>query len=338
MGVPLAAEVGILPCIMVERVTDAGRSPGAVGEGGARRGGSVWEGLLTAASVSRLHIVAIAVMGCLTFGWALTGERPWLLAIVCGLDWFVVNLLNRVVDLAEDEENHIRGTGFVARHRRGVLFVGFSVLALSLVATLLWQPVLTPFRLGYHALGFSYNWRILPGGRRIKTLFFFKNTASATGFLLTVFGYPLSVAFWGRGGGGVLPDVTGSTVLAAAGFFFLFELSYEVIYDLRDAPGDAAAGVRSYPVVYGERGAVWIIDGLLASSLALAVGAYLAGTLPWRIAIMGAAPLLQVGVYKRMLRRGITSADCIGITWLGVALLGLYHLWVVFDLPGARGS
>ena len=46
------------------------------------------------------------------------------------------------------------------------------------------------------------------------------------------------------------------------------------------------------------------------------------------------APLLQLVLYKRALRRGITSADCIAITWIGVALLTAYHLWVLAGLPG----
>ena len=32
----------------------------------------------------------------------------------------------------------------------------------------------------------------------------------------------------------------------------MFELSYEVIYDLRDREGDALAGVRTYPVVAAD--------------------------------------------------------------------------------------
>ena len=32
----------------------------------------------------------------------------------------------------------------------------------------------------------AYNWPILPGRRRIKELYFFKNTASAAGFIITV--------------------------------------------------------------------------------------------------------------------------------------------------------
>jgi hypothetical protein len=33
----------------------------------------------------------------------------------------------------------------------------------------------------------------------------------------------------------------------------------------------------------------------------------------------------------------ITSGVCIGITWLGAVLLGLYHLWEALGLPGSGG-
>ena len=84
-----------------------------------------------------------------------------------------------------------------------------------------------------------------------------------------------------------------------------------------------------------EDGIVEIVDGLIVSSLAVLVGGWLAGPVPWRIAVMGAAPLLQLVIYKRALARGITSRDCVRITWLGAGLLVGYHLWVVAGLPGA---
>ncbi|HEY7954238.1 MAG TPA: UbiA family prenyltransferase [Polyangia bacterium] len=278
------------------------------------------------ATVSRLHIVAIAALGTFTFGWLLTGEHLWLLSAVCGLDWFLVNLLNRVVDLKEDRLNGIQGTDFVARHRRAILIGGFAVLFGSLAAFAFVAPAVLPLRVAYHLLGFAYNWPLFTGGRRLKQLYFWKNTASATGFLITVFGYPIALAGHARLG---WPGI-----FAAALFFFLFELSYEVIYDLRDAPGDQAAGVRSYPVVHGERGAVRIVDGLLiASMLAIALG-YASGILPWRVFIMIAAPIVQLVLYKRALRRGITAADCVALTWLGAALLVTYHVWIAVGLPG----
>jgi len=297
---------------------------------------SVAHAVHLALSVSRLHIVAIAALGCFTFGWAFTGRYPWLLAAVCALDWFLVNLLNRVVDQKEDLANAITGAEFAGRHRRGILGLGFSLLAGSLVLVHLIVPAVTPLRLAYHLLGMAYNWPLLPGRRRIKQLYFFKNTASATGFMITVFGYPLAHA--SASGVGLLPDVDLATILLSGIFFFFFELSYEVIYDLRDAPGDRQAGVRTYPVAHGERGAVRIIDALVISSMLVLGTGYLMGAVPWRIFIMIFAPALQLVLYKRALGRagGITSGDCIGLTWLGAALLAVYHVWVALDLPGAN--
>ena len=285
-----------------------------------------------AESVGRLHIVAIAALGTSTFGRLFTGHHPWLHAGVTALDWFLVNLLNRVVDLAEDEQNAIVGTAFVRAHRRAILALGVATLLASFVAVHLVAPEITLLRLGAHALGVAYNWPLYPGARRIKQLYFWKNTASATGFMLTVFGYPIAYA---TRHGGLAPTIHASTILFAGIYFFTFELSYEVIYDLRDAPGDAREGVRTYPVVHGERGASKIIDALLAISVAsLAIG-YALGAVPWRLFIMIVAPAIQLALYKRALRRGMTSADCVRLTWLGAGLLFVYHLWILAGLPGA---
>jgi 4-hydroxybenzoate polyprenyltransferase len=275
------------------------------------------------ASVGRLHIVAIAALGCFTFGWIFTGQRPWFASALCALDWFLVNLLNRVVDLKEDRANGIVGADFVAAHRRAILIAGFSVLGGSLILA----PALLPLRLAYHGLGFAYNWPLFAGARRIKQLYFWKNTASATGFLLTAFGYPLAL------GPRVVPP---GTIVASAAFFFLFELSYEIIYDLRDAPGDALAGVRTYPVVHGARGAVRIIDALIFTAMAILVAGFAAHVVPWRVFVMIAAPAIQLVYYKRALARGITQADCIRLTWIGVALLAAYHVWIAAGLPGVN--
>ena len=289
------------------------------------------QNLALLASVSRLHIVAIAALGTLTFGWLFTGRHRPQLAALTALDWFLVNLLNRVVDLPEDRQNGIRGTDFVAQHRRWLTPLCFVLLLGSLALTHAFCPQLTPLRVGYHALGLAYNYPLLPGRRRIKQLYFFKNTASALGFLLTVFAYPLRFDPAAPRAAGI----STATVLFAAAYFFFFELSYEVIYDLRDAPGDAAAGVRSYPVVHGQAGAVRIIDGLLLASAAVLAIGYAGGVVPWRLFIMICAPAIQFFLYKRWLRRGITSADCISLTWLGALLLATYHLWIQLGLPGS---
>lgn len=285
------------------------------------------------ASISRLHIVAIAALGTFTFGWLFTGRYLWALAAVCALDWFIVNLLNRVVDLAEDRVNRITGVAFVDAHRQAIAIAGFALLVGSIVAGAFLVPELTWLRLGFHALGLAYNWPVLPGRRRIKQLYFFKNTASAAGFVITVFLFPLATIGWGDPTR-LAPGITSATLWLSGLFFVLFELSYEVIYDLRDEPGDRAAGVMTYPVVHGVAGATRIVDGLvLGSAVALAVG-FAAGLVPWRIFVMTLAPLVNLVYYKRALARGITSADCIRLTWIGAGLLVAYHLWVAVGLPG----
>lgn len=285
------------------------------------------------ASISRLHIIAIAALGTLTFGWLFTGVRPWALAAVVALDWFVVNLLNRVVDLQEDAANQIVGTAFVARHRRAVLAVGVLSLLASFPLVHLALPAITPWRAGYHLLGYAYNWPLFPGFPRIKTMYFWKNTASAVGFLITLFIYPLVTAT--REGQALLGDVTPWTIVLTIAFFLSFELSYEVIYDLRDAEGDKAAGVRSYAAVHGPRAAQHIANALMLTSAVVLVLGHAGGALPWRVFVMIAAPVAQFFLARRFIASGLTSAHCIGLTWLGAGLLATYHLWAALGLPGA---
>lgn len=284
--------------------------------------------------LSRFHITAIAAMGVFTFGWLFSGVYPWLLTAVCALDWYIVNLINRTVDLKEDRVNIAIETDFIDRNRRLLIGVVLMFLLISLVAVHLINPAITALRIAYHLLGAFYNWPLLPGRRRLKQLYFWKNNASAVGFLITVFGYPLATMGWGNGLHGFPPGITWATVVLSAVFFYLFEISYEVIYDLRDLKGDALAGIRTYPVVHGMRTAVYIVDGLIFSSMAVLAVGYLFDVVPWRIFIMIAAPFLQLVVYKHALRRGISARDCIRITWMGVGMLIIYHIWIMAGLPG----
>jgi 4-hydroxybenzoate polyprenyltransferase len=289
----------------------------------------------TFVGIGRLHITAIAAMGVFTFGWLFTGHYPWFLTFVCALDWFIVNLMNRVADLEEDSLNDISHTVSVHHHRKALLFLSMTLMVGSLVAVNMINSAITPLRIAGHLLGIFYNLPLLPGKRRLKEIYFWKNTASGTGFLITVFGYPLVTALWKNQNHQFPPGITWTTVFLTAVFFFLFIQSYEILYDLRDMKGDAIKGVRTYPVVHGERVAVHMIDGLLvASSLVLMLG-YVSEVVPWRIFIMIGAPILQFVVYKCALHRGDLIAGCIRFTWMGAALFCIYHLWILAGLPGA---
>lgn len=292
--------------------------------------------LATISSITRPHIVAIGGLGTLTFTWVLYGVHEPGLAALSALDWFLINLLNRVVDQAEDTKNAVAGATIVARHRRAIVVFGAALLAASFALHFVYAPLLALPRAAVHALGFAYNWPLVPGRRRIKELYFWKNTASATGFVLTCVVGPI-VALGADRGLAFAADVGPATVAALVAFFFPFELSYEVLYDLRDVAGDREAGVATFPVVHGVTTAARIVDGLLALSFTTLVVAYAAGLAPWRLAVMGVAPLLQA-TYAHVARRTreITSSDCVRLTWLGAALLAAYHVWIALDLPGVR--
>ncbi len=285
-------------------------------------------------SISRLHITSVAALGAFTFGWLFTNDYPWFLTVVCALDWYLVNLFNVTVDLDEDRANAIVGTDLIVRSRAPIIGIGLGILVVSFVVVHLLCPAITGLRMAFHMLGACYNWPILPGKRRLKKTYFWKNNASAFGFLLTVFGYPLASLGYEKGFQALPPDITWATVVFAATFFFLFELGYELIYDLRDKRGDALAGVRTYAVVHGERTAVLILDGLILSSMAVLAMGYVLAFVPWRIFIMIGAPLPLFIIYKRALRRGVSAKDCIVITWVTVVMLIIYHIWVVAELPG----
>lgn len=290
--------------------------------------------LQTFASVGRLHITAIAAMGVFTFGWLFTGSYPWFLASVCSLDWYIVNLINRIVDLSEDSANDISGTVFVYHNRKILMFFSLAVLVISLVVVHVVNPAITALRIAGHLLGVFYNWPLLPGRRRLKQVYFWKNTASGIGFLITVFGYPLATAVWKSGPQPFPSGITWPTISFCAVFFFLFIQSYEILYDLRDIKGDTLRNIQTYPVVHGKHAAIHIIDSLILSAIITLTTGYFLKIVPWRIFIMVAAPFLQVIIYKLELRRADLTLACIRITWLGVALFIIYHLWVLADLPG----
>lgn len=285
------------------------------------------------AAILRLHIVGVALFATVVFGWLFTGARPWALVPLVAIDWFVINLVNRVTDLAEDLRNGIPGTERVARRARELTVGAVVLFAGSLaVSHLLVSPALTPWRLLVQVIGLTYNVRLVPtprGRSRWKELYFFKNTMSAVLFVLTCFVYPLAAAE-----ARVMPL---EAVVWLGAFFFPFELSYEILYDFRDLDGDRAEGVPTYPVVHGERTARRIFVGLLVlAELALA-GGLLRGALGAREALMMVAPLAQWLFAGPKLARGLSHEDCVRLTHLGSAQLVVFlvgtELWLRAGLP-----
>lgn len=285
-------------------------------------------------SVLRIHIIGIAVLAAWVFGWLASGQDLIGVAAVAGLDWLFINLLNRVTDVEEDLANAIRGAEAVARRRRGLLALTLGALALSFPLVHAAWPHLLPWRLIVQAIGLGYSLRLVwtpSGWKRFKDLYFLKNFLSAVLFVLTCFVYPYATA-----GAAALPG--GTVSLALLAFFFVpFELTYEILYDLRDIEGDRMVGVPTYPVVHGAPRARQIIDALLVLCTFPLLAGLLGGALGLREGLLLAAPLVQLGCYRASYRRGVSARDCIAITHLGSLLLLVYlvgnRAWLAWGLP-----
>lgn len=283
--------------------------------------------------IARYHIVIIAMMGMLTFGWLMRGRYYFGLAAIVGLDWFLINLMNRITDIAEDLKNGIPGTESVARQRRALTWLSGILLMGSLAITHVLWPRLTPWRILVQVIGLAYNYRLLPTPRglsRFKELYFFKNFASAGLFILTCFVYPLVI-------GDGAPLLSTAAVVTLAAFFLIFEHTYEILYDFRDLEGDRLEGVPTYPVVHGPAAARRLIGALLWLSAGVILGGLVTGTLGVREGLMAAAPFIQWLFYRRRLERGLTSQDCVLLTHCGSALLALFlvgtAVWERLGLP-----
>lgn len=287
-----------------------------------------------ALAIARYHIVLVAMAASVVFGWIFTGKYPFLLAAVVGVDWFLINLMNRITDIDEDLKNNIAGTERVAKSKRALTWGAAALMIGSFVATHLQWPALTPFRVAVQVIGLGYNYRFVPtpsGLRRFKEIYFFKNFMSAVLFVLTCFVYPLVASHGHR-------IVSLSTIVFSILFFIPFELTYEILYDLRDLEGDRAEKIPTFPVVHGQETAVRIIDGLLMFSGGVLVVAFFLQAFGVRELLMLVAPVAQAVFYKPRLRRGLTAHDCIVLTHLGTAMLILFlvgtALWLRAGLPG----
>jgi len=282
-------------------------------------------------AIARPHILFVAMAACVTFGWLLTGRVLVWLAPVVAADWFFVNLLNRVTDVAEDERNGIVGTALVLRHVRAFTAVAFGAPLLTLVATHAIAPLLSIPRAVALVIGLGYSYRLVPttrGMRRLKEIYGAKNLGSALIFVLTGFAYPLTVAER------TAPVATQVLLVA---FFVLFEVTFEIFYDMRDVEGDRAEGVPTFPVVHGMKGARRLFDALLAASAAVLVLGLATGALGVREALMVVAPLSQRWFFRTRWPDRIDARACIVATHLASVELLVFlagnAAWLAAGLP-----
>ncbi len=285
-------------------------------------------------SALRIHIVAIAVAATITFGFLFRGIYPIELALLCGFDWCIVNLLNRATDVEEDRLNEIVATEMVARHARAIVWGTMIALVLSLIAGFAFLPLpLAITRVVFHAIGLGYSFRIVPttkGMKRFKDLYVLKNSMSAVLFILGCGLYPLL----GRTETLTMIPLGIACVLL---YFFTFEHSFEVIYDLRDVVGDSKVGVPTYPVVHGVDASAKIVTWLCIVPIAVLTIGRISSLISTRELLMIVAPVAQLIFLRKRGAANVTRADCIGITYAGALTLMFYlagtAAWAKAGLP-----
>ena len=124
-----------------------------------------------------------------------------------------------------------------------------------------------------------------------------------------------------------------SRALWLAVFFFPLELTYEVLYDLRDIKGDALEKVPTFPVIHGEAWSYRFCFTAIGISVVTPLLGYAVGPLRIREAVLCAGALQQALVFAYVRRHGATGPRVVNVTWLGAAQLASYCVWIAVGLP-----
>ena len=236
-----------------------------------------------------LHIYGAA--GLAAFGWAMgwlleIDARPWLPLWFCG--GLLIYNADRLRRDPADAVNVPARTAASARYRTA------SLIALTLAALVLiglpvarreWLTLALVLGGGVGTLGYSipilgFRWKDLP---LIKTIFApAVVTAAIFGLLLFVATPSQSSGLDQPRGGGIFGFLC--TVVPLSPWAFCVLLFTMLLCDLRDLRGDRACGIRSIPVLWGEKGArrlLWTLAVLGQLLLGGLIFFRTAGTLPF---------------------------------------------------------
>ena len=224
-----------------------------------------------------LHTLSIfGALGIAAFGWAM-GQLfnwevgPWMPYWFCGA--LLVYNADRLRRDPADALNIPLREAASARLR----ILSFIVLTTSALALLILPIVQRDWLTLALVLGgslVSLNYSIPLFGFRFKDVPLLKTFFAPTIVTASVLGLP-----WLHLGAGCTDLVTLAFGSLRSWSFLMFNM---IICDLRDRAGDEACGIRSLPVVLGEKGTRRLLATLLAGIEALAIGAYAVASGPHR--------------------------------------------------------
>jgi 4-hydroxybenzoate polyprenyltransferase len=188
-----------------------------------------------------VECVAMAYVSCIIqqVPWsAMTGIIPFFVA-------FSIYNLNRKTDEDEDAINRQDRFAFTKRYETPLFYATILFLVLALVLSamngiLAFLATIAPF-----VCGILYSFRMLPsslGYQRLKEIPAVKNIVVGFSWAILLSLLPVYI------NQGVPDSKTAITFL----LFFLWGFMASLIPDIRDRAGDASAGVRTIPVIFGE--------------------------------------------------------------------------------------
>ncbi|NNL84948.1 MAG: UbiA family prenyltransferase [Myxococcales bacterium] len=218
---------------------------------------------------NKLHVVACAASGALYWTSVASLHFAPHQAIVVALLIFAVYQLNRLSDVDEDERNCPEHLAAAFEHRRVIMWVscgcglaagalalsvdGWRVMPLGLLAALL--AIL--YSGGIGALSLTPKVKRIPG---------VKNLVPAACWTAAAVFYPaLASQHWG------------ADVGLAAALMFCGCLAVELLWDVRDVPGDRGSGISTIPTLIGVPRTRRLLIILLGALSTVLIGSSLSG-------------------------------------------------------------
>lgn len=186
--------------------------------------------------------VAMAFVSCII------QQVPWnvMIGIIPFLVAFSIYNLNRKTDEDEDAINRQDRFAFTKKYENPLFYGSIIALVFALVFSAMYGILPLLATIAPFILGTLYSFRCLPdwsGYSRLKEIPAVKNIVVGVSWAVILSFLPV---FLNQG----TPDF--KTVIAFL-LFFMWGFMASLIPDVRDRIGDASAGVRTIPVIFGEK-------------------------------------------------------------------------------------
>lgn len=194
--------------------------------------------------------IGVAGFFLVYLGFFFLGLDPCILTCSsAGLMTFGVYNLDKLTDSDEDKINTPERERFFLGRRNLAKLSSMGAYSLVMILTILSKPLAVPIILSPVMANAIYASRLHPSLPRLKDIPVMKN---------------ITVAFIWATGGALLPALSMSheqNILVGTVFYFMAAKMFinTVLYDVRDLKGDGENGVKTMPIILGERKTVGVL-------------------------------------------------------------------------------